>query len=141
MRIAKTSEEKKEWQQHQKDQNAKTPFVDSSSQNKGEPWVSYDLGATMGFHQKQRYEWFCAGFLVYYDDVVRNAAADHIMTFEWKAKTVTIYLSPPPEHRKPVDGKIKYPNWEERDPSLLLPSYGLMSDPPPPPPPPPPPMD
>ena len=141
MRIAKTSEEKKEWQQHQKNQTAKVPFVDSSYDNKGEPWVSYKLNATVGFHQKQRYEWFCAGFLLYYDDVLRNAAVDHIMTFEWTGQTVTIFLSPAPEYRKLIDGKLKYPNWEQGDPQLLVSSYGRESDPPPPPPPPPPPMD
>jgi len=141
MRIAKNSEEKKEWQQHQKNHNAKTPFVDSDYHNKGEKWVTYKLNGAAGFPQKQRYEWFCAGFLLYYDDILRNAAVDHVMTFEWTEKAVTIFLSPAPQYRQQVDGKLKYPNWKQGDPQLLVSSYGFMSDPPPPPPPPPPPMD
>jgi hypothetical protein len=141
MRIAKTSDEKKEWLHHQKHQGAKAPFVDSDYQNKGEKWVTYKLNDAVDFHQKQRYEWFCAGFLLYYDDILRNGAVDHIMTFEWTEKAVTIFISPAPQFRQQVDGKLKYPNWKQRDPQLLVSSYGLMSDPPPPPPPPPPPMD
>lgn len=143
MRIAKTPAEKKEWQEHQKDKNAKAPFEDSTPENAGKLWVTYklNLSTNFGFHQKQRYEWFCAGFLAYYDDILRNAAVDHIMTFKWESQSVTINLSPAPEYRKLVDGKLKYPNWGQLDPQLLLSGYGDLSDPPPPPPPPPPPMN
>jgi hypothetical protein len=146
MIVAKTPEQLKEWQKHQKNHKGKKklkePFLESNQGNKGEVWVSYKVNDDMGFDQQQRYEWFCAGFLLYYDDIIRNAAVDHIMSFEWTADTVTIYLSNPvPLHRAVKGGKMKYPNWSERNPQLLAPSYGLMSDPPPPPPPPPPPMD
>jgi len=139
MKIAKTAEEKKEWQENQKDKNAKAPFEDSTPKNKGKEWVTYKLTTVLEFQQKQRYEWFCAGFLLYYDDVTRNAVIDHIMTFVWSAQTVTIYLSPEPEYRKPGDGK--YPNWKPGNPQDLVSGFGIFSDPPPPPPPPPPPMN
>lgn len=48
--------------------------------------------------EKERYEWFCAGFLYYYDTILRNEAVDHTIYFKWELAKVTIYMDPPPAH-------------------------------------------
>jgi len=70
-------------------------------------WASYKFpGEFEGEAQyrsfQDRYEALCAGFLRYYDDVVRSGAIDHTIGFKWpefKRKgmyELDIYLSPAP---------------------------------------------
>lgn len=132
MKVGKTDQELKELKQN--GVNDLKGFVKLKTIKKvGEPkddpnfWAGYDFKVgSLNFQDKQRYEWFCAGFLLYYDAVVRNGAVDHTISFKWHKQRVDIYLSPPPEQGK----KDKNIN----------PVTGT-SDPPKPPPPPPPPMN
>jgi len=114
-------------------------------------WVHYKFpnrGLLITNEAKERYEVFCGGFLLFYDDIVRNAVVDHTIYLKWEEKSnavhknpkgifyssVTIYIDPEPERKKNKYKKIatlaEIPH--------ILPSYGDTVDPPPPPPPPPP---
>jgi len=139
MRVAKTKSEIEELQKNGvKDTSGfveLSPKVSKDSQSTGDPhqhpnfWAGYDFQVgSLDFHDKQRYEWFCAGFLLYYDAVVRNgaAAADHLLWFKWHKNHVDIYINPGPDEGK----KNKFINAN---------SFAT-SDPPKPPPPPPPPI-
>jgi len=128
MQIAKTPNEIKELAQNGiKDLSSfarlplktpKKPVKKTSSE-----WATYKFKVgSLSFAAKQRYEWFCAGFLMYYDGVVRNGAVDHTMWFQWGTNKVTIHLSPSPDSGK----------------DYLNPAG--TTDPPKPPPPPPPPL-
>lgn len=116
---------------------------------------------------KREYEMMIGGFLMYYDDIIRNAVIDHWVCCRWEPKDrnakddgktpqvydgVTIFVSPKPL-RKPAD---RYPSIHtaSQGPSLHdpvrglhdtaatpAPDYGDYVDPPPPPPPPPPSLD
>jgi len=117
---------------------------------------------------KREYEMMIGGFLLYYDDILRNAVVDHFVYCRWEPRDkkekddgktarvydgVTIFLSPKPM-RKPVD---KYPSvrtasqgphvrdtvrGQHFEPAATpAPDYGDNVDPPPPPPPPPPNLD
>jgi hypothetical protein len=48
--------------------------------------------------EMERYEWFCAGYLYYYDTILRNEAVDHVIYFKWEPEKVTIYMHPAPNH-------------------------------------------
>jgi len=114
-------------------------------------WVHYtfsEKGLLITKEGKERYEIFCGGFLLFYDDVVRNAVVDHTIYLKWVEKnnavhknskgifysSVTIYIDPKPMRKKDkykkIDTLAEIPH--------ILPSYGDTVDPPPPPPPPPP---
>lgn len=149
MRVAKTHEQLKEWNENNVELKHKSvgsigskvsnysPFVvimdgKGPAGSKGpslkdfKSWAHYKIDSALEFKQKQRYEWFCAGFLLFYDVEVRNNTTDHIIYFKWSKKRVEIFISP-----GPVKGvKTTYPNTGKT----------LVSDPPKPPPPPPPPM-
>jgi len=117
------------------------------------------------------YEMMVGGFLMYYDDIVRNAVVDHAVYLEWDLKEVgltkdgrtkryscgslSIYVYPK-ALRKPAD---RYPSVHTANQAPPLhdpvhgklldaqtaatpaPDYGDLVDPPPPPPPPPPTLD
>lgn len=59
-------------------------------------WTDHKLHKEMSPAERDRYEWFVAGFLYYYDTELRNNAVDHQIYFEWSTNKVTIHMSPPP---------------------------------------------
>ena len=110
------------------------------------------------------YEMMVGGFLMYYDDIIRNAVVDHCVYMEWDLKEeealskdghnkkytcggISIYVHPRPQ-RKSAD---KYPALHtasqapplhgavhtqmEEAQATAAPDYGDFVDPPPPPPP------
>jgi hypothetical protein len=96
-----------------------------------EPWTPkpYSYPKTgFGRIEREKYEQFCGGWLGFYDDIVRNKEAKHIIHFEWDKKNhkVTIWISPPAVDRveKKYQDFIKY-----------LPVIDPPNTPPPPPPP------
>lgn len=100
---------------------------------------------------QERYEMFCGGYLLFYDEVVRNKVVDHTIHFKWSLEkgtgkySVTIYLSPEPQTTIKNYVKKSGMGYNEFYKEKLLASQdftvsGGGVDPPPPPPPPPPPM-
>ena len=139
MQVGKTKEQIKEWFEETKSK-AKNPFKEITDPEKpikevetvAKPtaglWAEWDVPASsLSFDERQRYEWFCAGYLAYYDTVIRNGAIDHCLSFKWdlKNKRVKVFINPPP---------AKGEKNEHINPAKTT------SDPPKPPPPPPPPM-
>ena len=118
-------------------------------------WVIYDLSPRdFDLEERERYEQFVCGYLLFYDDITRGAHINHTVYFKWepdgnppRKNKVTIYISPAPTT---LLGPAKYPKVAENplDPQKQLmpenqtnpPAYGFAKDPPQPPPPPPPPM-
>jgi len=107
---------------------------------------------------QKRYEIFCGGYLLFYDDIVRSKAVDHILHFKWSPEKATdagkysvkMFITPPPQ--KPIKGHTQKSdqaddrNYKTESPGGI---YQNMTaggddefsvDPPPPPPPPPPTM-
>jgi hypothetical protein len=142
MKVGKTEEQIKEWFEKTKSK-AKNPFtvisdpdeVVITKSTKKVPktnagvWAEWDVpSSSLAFDERQRYEWFCAGYLAYYDIVTRSGASDHVVSFKWdlKKKRVKVFINPPPQ--------------EGVKNSDVNPAAGFTSDPPKPPPPPPPPM-
>jgi hypothetical protein len=87
---------------------------------------SYPTGYGRG--ERKQYENFCAGWMAFYDEVVRSNAINHIILFDWNKKTnkLNIWISPPAINRseKKYQDFIKY-----------LPVIDPPTTPPPPPPP------
>jgi hypothetical protein len=123
-------------------------------------WAEYEFkfhfykpDATFEDFQK-RYEVFCGGYLLFYDDVVRSKAVDHILHFKWNAEkgtdkySVKIFITPPPQ--KPLKGHNKQSDKTDDKNYKKVSAGGAYQnvttgdtdefsvDPPPPPPPPPP---
>jgi len=139
MNVGKTKEQIREWMEATKSKAKKplTEIIDPEKKSKdvtetvSKPkaalWAEWDIPSSpFSFDERQRYEWFCAGYLAYYDAVIRNGAVDHTISFKWdlKKKKVKVFINPPPQEG------VKNSN--------LNPA--TTSDPPKPPPPPPPPM-
>jgi hypothetical protein len=90
----------------------------------GRAWVTHKLSTPLDKIDQEIYEWFCCGYLWYYDEVTRNGAIDHAIYFDWDSpKKVSIYLYPSPSR--------------SRDKSLTAGGGGVDPQPPPTPPPPP----
>jgi len=92
-------------------------------------WAEFDLPANFAHKNKiarERYEWFVAGFIYFYDAEIRNNTVDHSLYFDWTTdkKKVKILIKPP----------------AKKNPKLKNSTTGGTTDPPTPPPPPPPPM-
>jgi hypothetical protein len=138
MNVGKTKEQIQEWFKETKSKEKK-PFTEitdpekSTGQKKivGKPkakvLAEWKITSLLTFEQRQRYEWFCAGFLAYYDSVVRNGAIDHTISFKWTKNKVKVFINPPP-----LKG--------EKNSDINPATSSFTSDPPKPPPPPPPPM-
>ena len=94
-------------------------------------WVTHDMllanKKRLGKKQKERYETFCYGFLMFYDSHV-NGEHNHSIYFDWDTQdAVSIYISPKPNHLDKPKEFIQY-----------NPMAVAATDPPTPPPPPPP---
>lgn len=101
-----------------------------------------------------RYEVFCGGFLLFYDDFLRSKSVDHVLHMKWSEfrkgsnkYSVTIFLSPEPMKplKKPVIVKeVSYQDSKSEEivfeAQRVDSGMGDSVDPPPPPPPPPPTM-
>jgi len=111
-------------------------------------WVNYVLKSkndVFSDEDRKLYVFFCVGFLIYYDHILRNTCEEHEIYFDWnpkdsdKAKTIEldIYINPAPRSIASKEGI--YPKMPKLNPQKdLFPSYGFTTDPPQPPPPPPP---
>lgn len=91
------------------------------------PWKVWQLPAKgMTPRMKAKVEMYCAGWMAYYDQIVRNFCVDHHLFFEWNDQEdkVSVYISPP----------------QKDNPNYGITPDGFSTDPPDPDGPPPPPL-
>src|SRR5579862_339879 len=62
-------------------------------------WAHYKFppGFCLTARAKKDYEIFCGGYLLFYDDIVRNAVVDHALYCEWERRE-----EPNPDSGKPI---------------------------------------